>query len=151
VTLAGEVIVRRKDEMHVTYRHCADLEDAIALGALLRPGAAADADTVNRQIDVYRRKRQESQPREPSAGCIFKNPEGDSAGRLIDRAGLKGLRVGEAEVSPVHANFIVNRGGATGTEVLDLVRQVRERVRAASGVMLEPEARLFGRNWEDVL
>ncbi|MFZ9683677.1 MAG: UDP-N-acetylmuramate dehydrogenase, partial [Cephaloticoccus sp.] len=151
VTLAGDVVVRRKDEMHVTYRHCADLEEAIALGALLRPGAAADADTVNRQIDVYRRKRQESQPREPSAGCIFKNPEGDSAGRLIDRAGLKGLRVGEAEVSPVHANFIVNRGGATGTDVLALVREVRDRVRAASGVTLEPEARLFGRNWEDVL
>lgn len=151
VTLAGEVIVRRKADMQVTYRHCADLDHAIALGALLRPAAAADAESVNRQIDVYRRKRQESQPREPSAGCIFKNPEGNSAGRLIDQSGLKGLSVGDAAVSEVHANFIVNRGHASGSEVLALVRQVRERVRAAHGVVLEPEAQLFGRKWEDVL
>jgi UDP-N-acetylenolpyruvoylglucosamine reductase len=117
----------------------------------LRPAAAGDADSVNRQIDVYRRKRQESQPREPSAGCIFKNPEGNSAGRLIDQTGLKGLRVGDAEVSPVHANFIVNRGGASGADVLGLVRAVRNRVQAAHGVLLEPEAQLFGKTWEEVL
>ncbi|MCC6414739.1 MAG: UDP-N-acetylmuramate dehydrogenase [Opitutaceae bacterium] len=151
ITTRGEVGTRRKADMHVAYRHCADLDDAIALGALLRPAAAADTGAVSRQIDVYRRKRQESQPREPSAGCIFKNPDGGSAGRLIDQAGLKGLRVGQAEVSPVHANFIVNRGGATGADVLGLVRVVRNRVRATHGVTLEPEARLFGKNWEDVL
>ncbi|MCB1103918.1 MAG: UDP-N-acetylmuramate dehydrogenase [Opitutaceae bacterium] len=151
VTLQGEVVTRRKEDMQVTYRHCADLDHAIALGALLRPAAASDADSVNRQIDVYRRKRQESQPREPSAGCIFKNPEGNSAGRLIDQTGLKGLRVGDAEVSPVHANFIVNRGGASGADVLGLVRAVRNRVQAAHGVLLEPEAQLFGKTWEEVL
>lgn len=151
ITLAGEVITRAKAEMRVAYRHCADLDQAIALGALLRPAAPAEAAAVNRQIDVYRRKRHESQPREPSAGCIFKNPEGGSAGRLIDQAGLKGLRVGAAEVSPVHANFIVNCGGATGADVLGLIRLVRNRVRAAHGVTLEPEAQLFGKNWEDVL
>lgn len=151
VTLQGEIVTRRKEDMHVTYRHCADLDQAIALGALLRPAASSDADTVNRQIDVYRRKRQESQPREPSAGCIFKNPEGNSAGRLIDQTGLKGLRVGDAEVSAVHGNFIVNRGDATGADVLNLVRQVRNRVREAHGVVLEPEAQLFGKKWEDIL
>ena len=147
----GDVVTLKKADMHVTYRHCADLDQAIALGALLRPASAADADTVNRQIDVYRKKLQESQPREPSAGCIFKNPPNGSAGKLIDESGLKGERIGDAEVSPVHANFIVNRGRATGAEVMALVQQVRRKVQASRGVTLEPEAQLFGRKWEDFL
>lgn len=151
MTMAGEVKTLAKADMHVEYRHCAELHHAIALGALLRPAAQADAAAVSRQIDVYRRKRHESQPREPSAGCIFKNPPGNSAGRLIDQAGLKGERVGDAEVSAVHANFIVNRGHATGADVLELVRRVRARVRQATGVELEPEVLLYGKKWQDVL
>ena len=147
----GTVRLLPKSAMHVDYRHCAELHDAIALGAWLRPAAAAASEAVARQIDVYRRKRQESQPREPSAGCVFKNPPGQSAGRLIDESGLKGARVGDAEVSPVHANFIVNRGAATAGDVLELVRRVRARVREAKGVDLEPEVLLYGRNWKDVL
>lgn len=150
-TLDGEVRTLERATMHVQYRHCAELIDAVALGALLRPMAQTDAEAVNRQIDVYRRKRQESQPREPSAGCIFKNPAGNSAGRLIDECGLKGTRVGDAEVSPVHANFIVNRGKATSADVLELVRRVRARVREARGVDLEPEVLLYGREWREVL
>ena len=140
-----------KAAMHVDYRHCAELDTAIALGALLRPAAAADAAEIKRQIDAYRRKRQESQPREPSAGCIFKNPPGNSAGRLIDECGLKGERVGGAEVSPVHANFIVNREAATASDVLALIRRVRARVKEKRGVDLQPEVLLYGRHWEDVL
>jgi UDP-N-acetylmuramate--L-alanine ligase/UDP-N-acetylenolpyruvoylglucosamine reductase len=151
MTMAGEVKTLAKSAMHVDYRHCAELHHAIALGALLRPAAQADMDAVNRQIDAYRKKRQESQPREPSAGCVFKNPPGNSAGRLIDESGLKGERVGDAEVSTVHANFIINRGSATGAEVLELVRRVRARVRQVKGVDLEPEVMLYGRNWKDVL
>jgi UDP-N-acetylenolpyruvoylglucosamine reductase len=151
MTLSGEVKVLERAKMHVNYRHCAELYHTIALGALLRPVAQADAISVTRQIDVYRRKRQESQPREPSAGCIFKNPPGSSAGRLIDESGLKGERVGDAEVSPVHANFIINRGKATGAEVLELVRRVRARVREVKGVELEPEVLLYGKSWKDVL
>ncbi|QYM78080.1 UDP-N-acetylmuramate dehydrogenase [Horticoccus luteus] len=147
----GTVRTLPKAEMEVGYRHCAELKNAVALGALLRPAAQVEADAVNRQLDVYRRKRQESQPREPSAGCIFKNPPGTSAGRLIDESGLKGARVGEAEVSAVHANFIVNRGGATAGDVLELVRHVRARVRRATGVELEPEVILFGQTWEETL
>jgi UDP-N-acetylenolpyruvoylglucosamine reductase len=137
--------------MNVDYRHCAELRDAIALGAVLRPSSRTDAVTVGRQIDDYRRKRHESQPREPSAGCIFKNPPGASAGRLIEESGLKGARVGGAEVSRVHANFVVNRGGATSADVLELVRRVREGVRRAKGVDLEPEVLLYGGDWGDVL
>lgn len=151
MTLAGEVRTLPKAAMHVDYRHCAELHDAIALGALLRPASQADAEAVARQMDVYKRKRQESQPREPSAGCIFKNPTGNSAGRLIDESGLKGERVGDAEVSTVHANFIVNRGEATGADVLELVRRVRARVRQVKGVELEPEVLLYGKKWRDVL
>jgi UDP-N-acetylenolpyruvoylglucosamine reductase len=151
MTRDGEVRTLPRERMRVQYRHCAELEDAIALGAVLRPVGQVDREAVARQIDVYRRKRQESQPREPSAGCIFKNPPGNSAGRLIDESGLKGERVGDAEVSRVHANFIVNRGHATGADVLELVRRVRAKVRAAKGVELEPEVLLYGKAWREVL
>lgn len=151
ISLDGEVRTLAKAEMHIDYRHCAELHHAVALGALLWPASQADASAIRRQIDVYRRKRHETQPREPSAGCVFKNPPGGSAGRLIDESGLKGERVGDAEVSPVHANFIVNRGHATGADVLELVRRVRARVRAVKGVGLEPEVLLYGKKWEDVL
>jgi UDP-N-acetylmuramate--alanine ligase len=151
MTPDGEVKMLRKADMHVAYRHCAELLDALALGVLLRPAAQADTEAISRQIDVYRRKRHETQPREPSAGCIFKNPAGSSAGRLIDEAGLKGERVGDAEVSTVHANFIINRGHATGSDVIALMRRVRARVREARGVELEPEVLLYGKKWEEVL
>ncbi len=151
MALDGTVTTLAKAVMHVDYRHCAELHEAIALGAWLRPATRTEGEAVARQIDVYRKKRQESQPREPSAGCIFKNPAGTSAGRLIDECGLKGERVGEAEVSTVHANFIVNRGRATTADVLELVRRVRARVQQTRGVALQPEVLLFGQRWEDVL
>lgn len=151
ITLEGEVRNLAKAAMHVEYRHCAELHHAIALGALLRPASAADADAIKRQMDAYARKRHESQPREPSAGCMFKNPPGTSAGKLIDECGLKGERVGDAEVSPVHANFIVNRGQASSADVLELMRRVRARVRQIKGVDLEPEVLLYGKKWEEVL
>ena len=151
MTLAGEVRTMKTAEMHVDYRHCEELQDAIALGAWLRPAASGEANDIRRQIDVYQKKRVESQPREPSAGCIFKNPPGTSAGRLIDEAGLKGERVGDAEVSTVHANFIVNRGHATSADIIGLVKKVRARVKSARGVDLEPEVLLYGQEWRDVL
>ncbi len=151
MSLDGVVTTLKKSAMHIDYRHCAELHHAIALGALLRPASQADAAAVKRQMDAYAKKRHESQPREPSAGCIFKNPPGNSAGRLIDESGLKGERVGDAEVSTVHANFIVNRGAARGADVLELVRRVRARVRQAKGVELEPEVLLYGKQWKDVL
>ncbi len=148
---AGEIRTMKRNDMHVTYRHCGELHDAIALGAWLKPGAAAESTDIRLQVDVYQKKRVESQPREPSAGCIFKNPPGNSAGRLIDEAGLKGARVGDAEVSTVHANFIVNRGHATSADIIALVRQIRAKVKDARGVDLEPEVLLYGHDWRDVL
>ena len=151
MTMQGEVRVMKKAEMHVDYRFCAELHEAIALGAWLKPAATAATTDIRRQIDVYQKQRVESQPREPSAGCIFKNPPGGSAGKLIDEAGLKGTRVGDAEVSTVHANFIVNRGHATSADIIGLVRQVRARVKSARGIDLEPEVLLYGQEWRDVL
>lgn len=151
MSLRGEVRVLPKAAMHVDYRHCAELQDAIALGAFLKPAATAAATDIRRQIDVYQKKRVESQPREPSAGCIFKNPPGGSAGRLIDELGLKGERVGDAEVSPVHANFIINRGAATSADIIALMRKIRARVKSARGIDLEPEVLLYGQEWRDVL
>ena len=151
MTRQGEVRVMKKTEMHVDYRHCGELEETIALGAYLVPATRAESDDIRRQIDVYQKKRVESQPREPSAGCIFKNPPGTSAGRLIDEAGLKGERVGDAEVSPVHANFIVNRGHATSADIIGLVRKIRARVKSARGIDLQPEVMLYGQEWRDVL
>jgi UDP-N-acetylmuramate--L-alanine ligase/UDP-N-acetylenolpyruvoylglucosamine reductase len=151
MTLNGEVRTLKRSEMHADYRHCAELLEAIALGALFKPAGEMAAEAISRQIELFKRKRRESQPREPSAGCIFKNPTGDSAGRLIDASGLKGERVGDAEISPVHANFIINRGGATSAEVIELIRRVRARVRGLQGVELEPEVMLYGRNWRDEL
>jgi UDP-N-acetylmuramate--alanine ligase len=151
MTRAGEVRTLPKAGMHVAYRECRDLLDALALGALLRPASRAEGEAISRQIDVYRRKRHETQPREPSAGCVFKNPPGASAGQLIDELGLKGERVGDAEVSPVHANFIINRGQATSADIIALMRRVRERVQQARAITLEPEVLLYGQDWRDVL
>jgi UDP-N-acetylenolpyruvoylglucosamine reductase len=151
MTGSGEVQVLRPAEMGVAYRQCAALREGIALGALLRPKEPAAAAEIGRLIGTYRRQRHETQPREPSAGCVFKNPPEGSAGRLIEECGLKGTRVGGAEVSPLHANFIVNLGTATAGDVLDLVRLVRARVRQLKGVALEPEVLLYGKNWQDVL
>jgi UDP-N-acetylenolpyruvoylglucosamine reductase len=148
----GTVRTLRRHELHVAYRDCRELADAVALGAVLRPiSAGVPTAEIQAQIASFQMRRQATQPRDPSAGCMFKNPPNDSAGRLIDSLGLKGERVGDAEVSPVHANFIVNRGRATAADVLALMRRVRERVKAAHGIELEPEVMLYGRDWRDVL
>ena len=103
-------------------------------------GVMADQEQVRSLCQSYHQKRQIKQPKGvPNAGSFFKNPPGDAAGRLIEASGLKGLRVGGAMVSPVHANFLVNSGGATAANVLELMEKVREKVRVDSGIVLEPE------------
>lgn len=106
-------------------------------------------EAPERLMEVLRtenKRRHQTQPYTlPSAGSVFRNPPGDPAGRLIEKTGLKGLRVGGAEVSPVHANFIVNTGGATATDILELMAAVRNRVLEAQSIALEPEIQLWGR------
>jgi UDP-N-acetylmuramate dehydrogenase len=103
-----------------------------------------DPVSIRAQVAEYREKRGTSQPlSKRNAGCIFKNPPGQSAGRLIDQAGLKGLRLGDAEVSPEHANFLVNHGHATAAEFAELMERVRAKVLAVHGVALEPEVEIW--------
>ena len=107
-------------------------------------------NAIRESMDELNRKRRESQPLEwPSAGSMFKRPEGYFAGTLIQDTGLKGLSVGGAQVSPKHAGFIVNSGGATAADIKNLVRKVQEAVREKHGVYLEPEPRFVGRSSVD--
>jgi UDP-N-acetylmuramate dehydrogenase len=104
-----------------------------------------DPAAIRRRISAHLVERNRKQPVEHrSAGSIFKNPPGDFAGRLVEAAGLKGSRIGSAEISARHGNFIVNRGGARAAEVLELVELARSRVRAAFGVELELELQVVG-------
>jgi UDP-N-acetylmuramate dehydrogenase len=104
-----------------------------------------DRERIRRTMDARFLSRKASQPvGMPNAGSVFINPEGDSAGRLIEACGLKGFRVGGAQVSDVHANFIVNTGGATAADVLNLVDIVRGVVRERYGIELETELRFLG-------
>jgi UDP-N-acetylmuramate dehydrogenase len=104
-----------------------------------------DRDTIRAAMDGSLRRRKSSQPLGmPSAGSVFVNPEGDSAGRLIESAGLKGARYGGAAVSHVHANFIVNEGGATANDVLVLMHRIITSVKDAYGIELKPEIRFLG-------
>lgn len=119
-----------------------DTEHAV-LGVTLRVVRDAPAAILDR-IAAYTARRRATQPTAPSVGSMFKNPPGDHAGRLIEAAGLKGVAVGGAEVSPVHANFFVNRGGARAADVLALMRLAQERVRARFGIALEPEIERLG-------
>jgi UDP-N-acetylenolpyruvoylglucosamine reductase len=102
-------------------------------------------------MDDMAARRRASQPREASAGCVFRNPEGDKAGRLIDLSGLKGRAVGPVSVSPTHANFLVNAGEAKAADFLTLMRMVRAEVKARQGVELQPEIVALGREWKELL
>ena len=108
----------------------------------LTPGERTE---ISARMEDFARRRREKQPLEyPSAGSMFKRPAGYFAGALIEQCGLKGLTVGGAQVSEKHAGFLVNRGGATCADVLELIRQVRERVLRETGVELEMEVRTLG-------
>ncbi len=104
----------------------------------------ADPDVLRARADEFLAHRRRTQPVEASAGSIFRNPEGDYAGRLVEAVGMKGARVGGAMISPVHANFIVNVDNARAADVLALIRLAQERVRATFGIDLEPEILILG-------
>lgn len=151
IGLDGTFHIIKRDDLHVEYRKCAELESAIAIGAVLRAEGTTTSDEIRDRIAAHQAERATTQPREPSAGCIFKNPAGDSAGRIIDELGLKGMRIGDAEVSRTHGNFIINRGHASGSDVIALVRRMREEVRDRRSIELELEALLYGHEWKEVL
>jgi UDP-N-acetylenolpyruvoylglucosamine reductase len=141
--LGGLAHERKASEINVEYRGVPLFKDHIALGAVLR-GHTAPREAIQARMESFSRKRWESQPNQPSAGCIFKNPASIPAGRLIDELGLKGTRVGGAVVSDVHANFIVNDGTATAGDVLNLIALIQQRAKAVRDIKLETEVQILG-------
>jgi UDP-N-acetylmuramate dehydrogenase len=103
-----------------------------------------DPAAIRARVAAYRQHRKDTQPPQPSAGSVFKNPPGDHAGRLVEAAGLKGAISGGAQISPKHANFIVNKGGATAADILTLVARARRTVLERFDVALELEVELRG-------
>jgi UDP-N-acetylenolpyruvoylglucosamine reductase len=130
-------------KMNVAYRCCGSLKDKIALSAVLG-GEKGEMSQIAERMNQFSRKRWQSQPAAPSAGCIFKNPITVPAGRLIEELGLKGTRIGGALISLEHGNFIVNKGNATAQNILDLIELTRTRARAERGLELETEVEIIG-------
>jgi UDP-N-acetylmuramate--alanine ligase len=139
----GGIHERKASEVNVEYRGCPLFKNHIALGAVLK-GEPAPRELIEQRMAASNEKRWTSQPRKPSAGCIFKNPKTIPAGKLIDELGLKGTRVGGAVVSDVHGNFIVNEGNATAQDVLGLIEIVRQRAKSSRGIELETEVEILG-------
>jgi len=135
----GRIETLRGAQILFSYRHTSFGPDDIMLAVKLELPSKPYQEILQ-GIRVCNEKRRASQPlNQKSAGCIFKNPPGGSAGRMIDELGLKGYRMGDARVSDRHANFFINAGRATCADMLGLIDQVRERVRGAYGVELEEE------------
>ncbi|MBI5188036.1 MAG: UDP-N-acetylmuramate dehydrogenase [Nitrospirae bacterium] len=104
-------------------------------------------EDVSARVDSFLKEKRKRQPiSAPSAGCVFKNPDGLSAGKLIDEAGCKGMRIGDVEVSNLHANFFINKGEAKASDFIRLMEKVALRVKEKFGIVLEPEIRIIGRD-----
>ena len=145
VYVPGEGLTRlRAEEIDWAYRNAGLPAGAVVVETVLRL-SAADKDEIRAAMDASLERRKRTQPLGvPSAGSVFRNPPGESAGRLIESAGLKGTRLGGARISEIHANFIVNEGNARAEDVLGLVRKVQMTVRDTHGIELTPEIKLLG-------
>lgn len=140
----GATEMRSAEALDLAYRHSSLGEHEIVVSATFSL-VPDDQTAIRARMERYRRHRADTQPGAlQNAGSTFKNPPGDSAGRLVDAAGLKGHRVGGAAVSELHANFFVAGPGASAQDVFDLVQDVRRRVKERFGVDLEPEVRFVG-------
>jgi len=152
-------------DLHLDYRHSRfRAERSVVFGDDGQPVAASRArieppemilgatfllthdapEAIRERVRAYRQHRKDTQPPQPSAGSVFKNPPGDYSGRLIEAVGLKGTRIGKAQISPRHANFIVNTGGATAADIVALIALARHAVHEHFGVELELEVELRG-------
>lgn len=143
IRYSGDIVTIRASEAGFSYRKSDIDRDGIVTGAVFRltPDEPENVYERIRDFTEYRKRTQPSS--DQSAGCMFRNPEGDRAGRLIDAAGCKGLQVGGSRVSDLHGNFVVNQGGATASDALRLINLVRERVFERTGVALELEVRVM--------
>jgi len=145
LTPGGELVERDRQELTFSYRHLSLEKGTIILKVRLEVEAAS-RDSVREKMAAVMEQRVKTQPMGiPSAGSVFKNPPGEYAAGLIDRCGLKGKKRGGAMVSEQHANYILNTGGATARDILDLISLVQEKVLAETGIRLEPEIQVVGR------
>lgn len=144
ITPAGDVVKVSREEAEWSYRHSMmDAAGYVVVEALLQL-EEGDPVEIKARMDDLKARREEKQPLEmPSAGSTFKRPEGYFAGKLIQDAGLRGYRVGGAQVSEKHTGFVVNTGNATAADVLRLIEDVQARVEERFGVRLEPEVRMW--------
>jgi UDP-N-acetylmuramate dehydrogenase len=134
-----------REGLRFVYRSLCGLAPGSVIVSALLEVSISSPDAVRREVDRLLAKRAVSQPiNVPSCGSVFKNPPGDFAGRLIEAAGLKGRRIGGAEFSPIHANFIANCGGATAEDVMGLIDEARSKVWKTAGRRLIPEVRTIG-------
>jgi UDP-N-acetylmuramate dehydrogenase len=143
VDRAGKIITVTPAELGLSYRHSKAPEDWIFTSARLR-AAPGDQMTIARRIAEIDSARAESQPRSRTGGSTFANPANLKAWELIDRAGCRGLRIGDAQVSEKHCNFLINLGNATAADLESLGEEVRSRVFQKSGVLLQWEIRRIG-------
>ncbi|MBU0620262.1 MAG: UDP-N-acetylmuramate dehydrogenase [Gammaproteobacteria bacterium] len=146
LTRSGELLERTPQEYEIGYRHVAlrKASDEFFVGAWLKL-ETGDVEKARQDIKELMEKRSASQPLQlPNAGSVFRNPEGGHAAKLIEDCGLKGRRIGGAEVSQKHANFIVNVGGATAADIEELISEVQATVKQQTGVELHPEVRIVG-------
>ncbi|EFK06898.1 UDP-N-acetylmuramate dehydrogenase [delta proteobacterium NaphS2] len=139
-----EVLVNRSD-LKFSYRRLHVQKNSAIINACLELSRSTP-DKVSLKMGDFLKTRKETQPLDaPSAGSVFKNPPGDHAGRLIEKAGLKGRKIGDAMVSEKHANYILNKGNATAKDILSLMELVRFEVKRTSGIDLEPEIKIVGK------
>lgn len=136
----------RADELGFAYRHSRlQAESWIVLSACFRLEPGHDPAAITAHTSANLHSRTSTQPyQQPSCGSVFRNPEPHKAGRLIEELGLKGLQIGEAQVSPIHANFIVNTGQASAADIDALILDVQRRVMASHGIALHPEVKRLG-------
>ncbi len=131
------------DDLKLAYRHSAYYENGCVITGAYFKMQKADKEEIKAKMDDYMSRRRDKQPLEyPSAGSTFKRPEGNFAGALIEQCGLKGTSVGGAEISTKHAGFVINKGGATCKDVLDLCKKVADTVKTEKGIDLEMEVRV---------
>lgn len=141
----GEFGALEKDELDLSYRHSAYTDNGYTILSALLKMKKGDKAEIKGAMDLNLRKRKEKQPLEfGSAGSTFKRPEGYFAGALIEQSGLKGYTVGGAQVSEKHAGFVINKNGATATDVITLIRDVQNKVYEKFGVKLETEVKIIG-------
>ena len=139
----GNPHVKNRDELEVFYRRFPLLENNFAISATFHAQPDKRAK-IDERLRESQEKRRTTQPVAKSAGCIFKNPDSIPAGKLVDELGLKNLRVGNARVSEIHGNFIVNDGGATATEMLELIDRIKQTAKTKRGIELETEVQIVG-------